>query len=183
MFGSNSPGCPERAADQRVRLAHPFFPNSIVNQHIQLSRRTQRQPLTVLTTYCAVKTSTQIHDGFFRGLSRTPARITQRQIGEPHSAIAAPSPASSTVHFRGGSELYPVEAQTASLCPPTTYQVFPVRNRTAQHHAQQKPVRLLTGPDRHCTTSTSRTPTPANGPCRNRTYNLAIKSRLLCQLS
>jgi hypothetical protein len=65
LFGLNSPGCPERAADQRVRLAHPFFPNSIVNQQFQALRRVQRQPLTVLIHHYFVKTSHRIHDDFF----------------------------------------------------------------------------------------------------------------------
>jgi hypothetical protein len=55
MFGSNSSRNPERASDQRVRLAHPSIPNSIIKQRCNKLVSLQRQPSIILLSKRRVK--------------------------------------------------------------------------------------------------------------------------------
>ena len=191
MFGSNSPGCPERAADLRVRLAHPFFPNSIVNQHLQALRRVQRQPLTVLSDHRIVKTSLRFLDDFFtrrpdqKHSAKSPARLSRS------TPLASPPTASTAASFKAGPNctqfrLYPQASTPQRDNFLHQYETVLGASRPTQPPPNKKsPVHVLTGPNRY--SERLQLPiSPAilpNGPCRNRTYNLAIKSRLLCQLS
>ena len=190
MFGSNSPGCPERAADQRVRLAHPFFPNSIVNQHLQALRRVQRQPLIVLGDHRIVKTSLRLLDDFLSRRSDQKLSATTPARSSRSAHLASPPTASTAASFKAGpnctqSRLHPQAStpQRDNFCRP--YETVLGVSRPTQPPPNKK-ARFTCLPGQTGTANvitchtTSKLP---NGPCRNRTYNLAIKSRLLCQLS
>src|SRR5215831_5025987 len=65
MFRLNSPLRPRTSTkDLRVRLAHPFFPRSIVNQRLQESCREARQPLIVSARNACVKRREKNLEGF-----------------------------------------------------------------------------------------------------------------------
>ena len=189
MFGSNSPGCPERAADQRVRLAHPFFPNSIINQHLQALRRVQRQPLTVLSDHRIVKTSLRFLDDFLRGdRTKNTAPKDQRdcpdqprsrrhqlhQRRRPSRRVRIVPSSGSIRKPRHRNEI----TSHASTKPYSTLLAQP------NHHPTKKPgIRAYRAePVQRTSSITASQAITTNGPCRNRTYDLAIKSRLLCQL-
>ena len=168
MFGSNSPSHPERARDPRVRLAHPDSQIQLSNS-TQKTRRIQRQPLTIPVLDRVVKwdpltLSHQIHNTYdtLRKHSRSsPARHRPQQL-----------PASLARSLHSNRQKLLIQPSRRPQDPPksphTSTNLY--RFRVAERLSP-----LLDHGDPE--------PPPGNGPCRNRTYNLAIKSRLLCQLS
>ena len=85
MFGSNSPRRPERASDQRVRLAHP-------DSQIQLSNSVTnfRVALATAFNYTATRTIRQAPTTPFASSLCLDSRIT------PHPNILGPATRSST---------------------------------------------------------------------------------------
>jgi hypothetical protein len=168
MFGSNSPSHPERARDRRVRLAHPDSQIQLSNSNSK-TRRNQRQPLIIPVADHVVKwdritLSNQIHDtndapsGTISALVRT-----------------APTPTSvsdTRAEVRNSNRQ---KLRTQPLLPTQPAVQTTKLNRSASHERPKTSHPSFEHGDPE--------PRPGNGPCRNRTYNLAIKSRLLCQLS
>ena len=192
LFGSNSPGRPERDRRSTSSPRTSVLPKLNCQSALTSLRRVQRQPLTVLSDHRSVKTSTRIHDVF---LSRRPDLKTQRE----HSAHSVEiSPLSSPPTTSSGRS----NSRRVLIVPSSGADRKPLRTNNITSRAGTKPYSTLpTEPDHHPTKKpgtrayraepVQQTPSfpapphqpPSNGPCRNRTYNLAIKSRLLCQLS
>ena len=210
MFGSNSPQYSEQALVHRVRLAHPDsqiqLSNSDFNSCVSYVALSDSLQLYLGLT---LPSSRNASLSFALSETPSPAGSTSDGGGAYHYRarracrvwVVVPTPLPPTlrhsrrvliVHpFTG--RFNPCDAQNAvdsNICSPrllsASYKwprssLQPVskareppcfkHNRRRTTHRMPKEIRPTLPSARH------------HGPCRNRTYNLAIKSRLLCQLS
>ena len=208
MFGSNSPRYSERASDQRVRLAHPESQIQLSNSVISYFASHQRQPLILPSSDRVVKRFDKLESRFLqprrRSIHARPAlaRYCQRPATGPRRLIlpASTSHPLRTAHLaihaqRVRSRRVLIITNRAASFNPRQHNTIPDEHTS---HFSSKPAttsaRRIRRQPTHRAASTRRRrwgtrgvriPHRARqyGPCRNRTYNLAIKSRLLCQLS
>jgi hypothetical protein len=193
MFGSNSPQYSERALDHRVRLAHPDSQIQLSNSFEIIRCRVERQPSIVTLLTNAVKPISNFRPVYFRPTGpRTKTPIPQGFVSPRHSRrVCIVTDSNIGRNPRLCNSIARHRAVTSTDHP---------RSRTTAHEG------LFTGLPKHRFGGQQASPSPTaslyrnrwskptdlllsepsalhHGPCRNRTYNLAIKSRLLCQLS
>ena len=168
MFGSNSPRLPRTG--RRINEFASHIRSSQIQLSIsvyQLSRRVQRQPLTVPTDHHDRQDFYSNSRRFFRCVPTQSPREHTAPLGEP-PAIAAPSPAPSTAPFRGGSVSYQRRASKRKPLHLNNIPRNPVRNRTAPHRhpttTHKKPGTLAyrAKPVQHHIVTTSPAITPTN---------------------
>ena len=145
---------PLTAPGQRVSLAHS---SSQFDCQSATQRRFQRQPSIIQHSNRIVNCSDDIFSIFFRLSSHRNSRCDQ--LFERLPAFS-PGPKSKRLFSPG-------QPRRATETPSWIY------------HESHRSDRLTAGPVRLDQPANS----SCNGPCRNRTYNLMIKSHLLCQLS
>ena len=181
MFRLNSPRAPRTS----TRISE--FASHIRSSHVRLSisdckvLSRQRQPLIVSARNASVKRDEIICRGSFgppftpgRRIRQSQNRLVRGALRGARRALILP-----TGHHRNNPCFRgpPRVPRAPNLKPRTSRS-----SRRASGRSQQNPApgpRFLA-----IRTTNGRQPSAdRNGPCRNRTYNLAIKSRLLCQLS
>jgi hypothetical protein len=194
MFGSNSPQYSERALDHRVRLAHPDSQIQLSNSFEIIRCRVERQPSIVTLLTNAVKPISNFRPVYFRPTGpRTKTPIPQGFVSPRHSRRVCivtdpniggnPQPCNSIARQRAVTSTDQQRPRNHhSRGPP------PTGSRSTHSTADKRRFHPLLPTTRNRWSKPTDQPLSKpsalhHGPCRNRTYNLAIKSRLLCQLS
>jgi hypothetical protein len=195
MFGQTLSGTPNGPPGQRVRLAHPDSQIQLSNSTFKLSRRIQRQPSTI--PYCthvvnpSIKTFRLTTDPFLsgRGAASPSQQLKFSHYAQPSRRVSIVSiffaqwkPCAHLISLRAIRAIRenhsdPAALNRAATQPSTRHYTFNASHSIALHNSTPIPI-VCPAPSPH-----KRAQHDGNGPCRNRTYNLAIKSRLLCQLS
>ena len=194
----NSPRYPERATGSTSSPRTSRFPNSIIKQRYQLkpasiASRLQRQPLTIPSRDHTVKRSSN-HFVAFRDFLVALKTRSRRTPTPPPLTTSAASPQTIARPPHGDSTLRITTDNTRasgseSVSALSLARSSPIVDRTQQYSTDRARYKPLYCPVTRRTLNAASHPTSSrhhedqHGPCRNRTYNLAIKSRLLCQLS